>query len=311
MSEFGFQSFPEFNTVKKYAIEEDWDIKSEVMESHQRSSIGNATIEEYLFRDYRKPKNFEQFLYVGQLLQARGIRSGIEAHRRAMPYCMGTLYWQINDCWPVASWSSTDYYGNWKALHYAARDAFKKIILSFEVKNDNLHVFIISDALKNTVATLNLSSFNFHGEPIFQLHKELNIEGNKSSVYVEEEIGLFTNGNNPNELFIQAVLIGENGSILDERIYYLEPPKDLLLTDSQVKINIESTNDNAFLVKISTDKLAKDIYLNTQFEGFFSDNYFDLPPGDQKDVLFTCKEPIDETRFKNDLKILSLIDSYK
>jgi beta-mannosidase len=116
MSEYGFQSFPGISTVEKYALPEDYDIFSEVMKSHQRSSIGNETIEYYLKQEYDTPKDFESFLYVNHILQAEGIKFGLEGHRRAMPYCMGSLYWQINDVWPVASWSSTDYYQKWKAL---------------------------------------------------------------------------------------------------------------------------------------------------------------------------------------------------
>jgi len=118
MSEYGFQSFPELNSVKKYACKEDWNINSEVMKSHQRSSIGNVTIDEYMKRDYKTPKDFPMFLYVNHVLQAEGIKTAIEAHRRNMPFCMGSLYWQINDCWSVASWSGIDNFGNWKAMHY-------------------------------------------------------------------------------------------------------------------------------------------------------------------------------------------------
>lgn len=110
MSEYGFQSFPDFKTVEHYANPKDYSISSEVMKSHQRSSIGNETIEYYMLKEYNQPKDFPSFLYVNHILQAKGIKLAIESHRRAMPYCMGSLYWQINDCWPVASWSSTDYY---------------------------------------------------------------------------------------------------------------------------------------------------------------------------------------------------------
>jgi len=106
MSEYGFQSFPELKTVKQYAVEEDFNIYSDVMQSHQRSSIGNVTIEEYMLRDYRKPKDFEAHLYLSHVLQAEGVKKAMEGHRIAMPYNMSSLYWQINDCWPVASWSS-------------------------------------------------------------------------------------------------------------------------------------------------------------------------------------------------------------
>jgi beta-mannosidase len=119
MSEYGFRSFPEMSTIRKYALPEDYDIYSEVMKSHQRSSIG-GTIEYYMLKEYNKPEDFESFLYVNYVLQAEGIKFGLEGHRRAAPYCMGSLYWQINDVWPVASWSSTDYFQKWKALFSAS-----------------------------------------------------------------------------------------------------------------------------------------------------------------------------------------------
>ena len=144
MSEYGFQSFPELNTIKKYALPEDFDIESEVMASHQRSGIGNLRIKEYMGWYYKMPKDFDKFLYVGQVLQAEGIKMAIEAHRRDMPYNMGTLYWQLNDCWPVASWSSMDYYGKWKALQYFAKKAFQVQMTKSKCQNALAQVSEIS-----------------------------------------------------------------------------------------------------------------------------------------------------------------------
>ncbi|MDE5881472.1 MAG: glycoside hydrolase family 2 protein, partial [Muribaculaceae bacterium] len=131
-SEYGFQSFPTLETVKTYAPDpDDWDINSEVMLSHQRGGAeANNRIKKYLDNAYPQPKDFESLLYMTQILQGDAIRTAIEAHRRDKPYCMGSLFWQHNDCWPVASWSSRDYYGNWKAQHYYARKAFDDILLS-------------------------------------------------------------------------------------------------------------------------------------------------------------------------------------
>ena len=140
MSEYGFQSFPEFNSVKKYTQPEDYHIESEVMMAHQRSGIGNLRIKQYMAEDYVIPGDFEQFLYVGQLLQAEAIKLAIESHRADMTYCMGSLYWQINDCWPVASWSGIDYYGKWKALHYFVREAFKPTIVVVSEAADSVRV---------------------------------------------------------------------------------------------------------------------------------------------------------------------------
>ncbi len=311
MSEFGFQSFPKFSSVKKYAIDEDWNIHSEVMKSHQRSSIGNVTIEEYLLRDYRKPKDFEMFLYVGQLLQARGIKIGIEAHRRNMPFCMGSLYWQLNDCWPVASWSSIDYYGNWKALHYTVKEAFKNIKISFNKNNDTLDIYIISDSLVNIRAELKLSVIDFQGTIINEIEDEIIVESNKSQIYLKESITAITKGFNQNEILLVAALTDTDGKKIDKSIYYFASPKNLKLLNPKVSYGIERKENNRFLVKLTSDVLAKNAYLQSPVEGHFSDNYFDLLPNEKKEILFTSEEEIEKISIENRIIIHTLIDSYK
>ncbi|MDR1981521.1 MAG: glycoside hydrolase family 2 protein [Tannerellaceae bacterium] len=165
-SEYGFQSFPEYQSVLKYAPDSsDHDIFSEVMMAHQRGgSHANGLIEWYLLNEYRKPKDFRHFLYMGQLLQGDAIKTAIEAHRRDMPYCMGTLFWQHNDCWPVASWSSRDYYGRWKAQHYFAKKAFGTILVSPVAKDGNLDVYLVSDLLKAVKGTLEIRVMELKGK---------------------------------------------------------------------------------------------------------------------------------------------------
>ena len=113
------------DALSKFTIDQDLFLDSEVMNSHQKHPRGNDLIKEYMQRDYREPKDFISFIYLSQILQAEGLSIGIESHRRAKPYNMGTLYWQFNDCWPSISWSSRDFYGNWKALHYAVKHHLK------------------------------------------------------------------------------------------------------------------------------------------------------------------------------------------
>lgn len=130
-SEYGFQSFPELRTVKSFTTAEDRaNIFTPVMLAHQKNNEGNSIIHEYLLRDYAEPKDFESFLYVSQVLQAEGVKVGAEHMRRSRPRIMGSLIWQLNDCWPVASWSSIDYYGRWKALQYYARRFYSPILVS-------------------------------------------------------------------------------------------------------------------------------------------------------------------------------------
>ena len=132
LSEFGFQSFPGLKTVESFTLPEDRNVFSRVMEMHQRNCAANGKIMNYLSATYLYPKNFEQLIYASQLLQADAIRYGVEHFRRFRGRCMGTVVWQLNDIWPVASWASIDYYGRWKALHYAEKKMFAPVMISCE-----------------------------------------------------------------------------------------------------------------------------------------------------------------------------------
>lgn len=129
-SEFGFQSFPCLKTVEAFTLPEDRNIFSYVMDKHQRNDAANGKIMKYLYQTYLYPSEFDTLLYASQLLQGEAIKYGVEHFRRNRGRCMGAVYWQLNDCWPVASWSSIDYYGRWKALHYFAKRFFAPVLLS-------------------------------------------------------------------------------------------------------------------------------------------------------------------------------------
>ena len=189
-SEYGFQSFPEYQSVLKYAPESrDHDIYSDVMMAHQRGgSHANGLIEWYLLNEYQKPKDFKSFLYMGQLLQGDAIRTAMEAHRRDMPYCMGTLFWQHNDCWPVASWSSRDYYGRWKAQHYFAKKAYNDLLVSPIANGDKLDVFIVSDRLKPVKGELHIRIMDLKGKILFEEKKAVTAPANTSKSHFSENI---------------------------------------------------------------------------------------------------------------------------
>lgn len=132
MSEFGFQAFPSFKTIESFTEKKDRKLTSRVMEMHQRNSWANGKIVNYMVQMYPFPNSFEEFVYLSQVMQAEGMRYGIEHNRRNRGRCMGTIVWQLNDIWPVASWSSIDYYGRWKALHYMEKKCFQRILISCE-----------------------------------------------------------------------------------------------------------------------------------------------------------------------------------
>jgi beta-mannosidase len=121
-----------------------------------------------MLQDYKKPKDFESFLYVNHVLQAEGVKFALEGHRRAAPFCMGSLFWQINDCWPVASWSSTDYYQRWKALQYFAKKGFEPVLVSPYTTSDSLKVDIINDKLTEIKAQLVVKVLDFDGKEILK-----------------------------------------------------------------------------------------------------------------------------------------------
>ena len=124
MSEYGFQGMPDFNTFKTFCDSTELNLNSKSVKAHQKHPTGYQTIQTYMERDYKVPTDFRKYNYVSQLLQRDGMKTAIEAHHRAKPYCMGTLYWQLNDCWPVTSWSAIDYTYKPKALYFETKKLF-------------------------------------------------------------------------------------------------------------------------------------------------------------------------------------------
>ncbi len=308
MSEYGFQSFPEFNSVKKYTSPEDYDIYSEVMKSHQRSSIGNVTIEDYMKRYYKEPKDFENLLYVSQLLQADGVNIGIEAHRRNKDRCMGSLYWQLNDCWPAVSWSSIDYYGKWKALHYSAQKSFRNYLVSYESSDDSVKVFVVSDSIHAIEANLKTHLIDFDGNQIKQWNKQIRIEANSTNSFLELTKNEFLIGDMPDNTLLYTELKA-NDKVLSKNIMYFKPIKELNLVSPRIVYSV-SENNNQFTVKLRTDKLAKNVFISSNSQYNFSDNYFDMLPNSEKTIFIQKDFSQDIKSFTDNLAIKTLTDSY-
>lgn len=307
MSEYGFQSFPEMSTVRKYALPEDYDIYSEVMKSHQRSSIGNETIEYYLLKEYDQPKDFESFLYVNHVLQAEGIKFGLEGHRRAMPYNMGSLYWQINDVWPVASWSSTDYYQKWKALQYFVKKGFEPLLVSPYKEGTEVKVAVINDHLTEKQGLLKLSLLDFEGKALRNYDAEVTIPANSSTLVFSENQEKFIGGGDPGSVFLLAELVAGN-QVLSSNALFFKPFKELNLPDAHVEYSLEKT-DGGFDITLSSNTLARNVYLQTgDEEGFFSDNYFDLIPGRQ--VKIHLETGLPEVELKQVLTLRTMEDAF-
>ncbi len=315
MSEYGFQSYPETNSINKFTNPEDRELHSEVMLSHQRcmsdarkdKEYGNRLIETYMNYMYKKPKDFKSYVYVSQLLQAEGIKKAIEIHRRNMPYCMGTLYWQINDCWPVASWSSIDHYKNWKALHYFAKNAYSDLVISGNYVNDSLNIHVISDRLEEIKGNLNVSTYELNGRLISKQSVHVYIKSNSSYKYLTLSKEKLLNDYDEKNAYVILELVNDD-EILTSQILYFAHPGKLELVNPELELDFVSEGQN-ISIKLKSNSLAKNVWLSTENQNLsLSDNYFDVIPGVKKVVRVNNR--IDLEILKKNLKVISLVDTY-
>ena len=310
-SEYGFQSFPEFESVKRYAPrQEDWDIYSEVMMSHQRGGMhANELIETYLLNEYRKPRNFEAFLYMNHVLQGDAIKTAIEAHRRDMPYCMGTLFWQHNDCWPVASWASRDYYGRWKAQHYFARKAYRDILVSPIADEDGqLKVQIVSDRHKACNGRLEVKVMKLTGEVLNSYKRNVIVDANSSKALFSVPLDEALKGVRKEDVFIHAVLLTDKGNSNYTNNYFLVKQKEVNYPKAQLATSVQPI-EGGFEVTLSSDNFARAVFIATgEVNSSFSDNYFDILPGSSVKVEVYTDLPL--ATFEKQLKVVSLSDEY-
>ena len=307
MSEYGFQSFPEMESLEKYTVPADWHIDSKVMQVHQRSGIGNRRIKSYMDMYYKNPKDFESLIYLGQVLQAKGIKTAIEAHRRRMPYCMGSLYWQLNDCWPVASWSSIDYYGRWKALHYAVKRAFEMILISPHLHNDTVIIDVVSDRQLDIAADLVCQIMDFDGQVLWEKTASILIRENTTTRLFESPLSSLVSGMDPECILLLTELRSEDRQLSENLLYFCEP-KQLKLPPTRIHWKCERNGDG-FLLIMRSDQLARNVSVSLKGSGtHFSDNFFDLLPGREKQITFDTEKSLDFVR-KN-IQIVTLWDSY-
>jgi beta-mannosidase len=306
MSEYGFQGFPSLETIRRFTLPEDRQLGSAVMKAHQKHPVGYETIDEYLLRDYKRPKDFESYVYVSQLLQAEGIRTAIEAHRRAKPYCMGTLYWQLNDCWPVVSWSSRDYYGNEKALHYFVKNEYSSLLVSPVINDGILQVFIVSDSTTDCHPDLHLSLREFGGRTYLDTTLTIYVPKNSSFSFVDFDVNKMVQNKESKQLVFSAQLKSGTRTLSQNNVYFA-PVKDILLEKPVISKTIKKSPEG-YLIMLSTDRLAKNIFLTSEQKGSFSDNFFDLMPGETRSVTFTTTDK--SSAFEGSFKIMTLADTY-
>ena len=308
-SEYGFQSFPEFESVKRYApYPEDWDIRSEVMMSHQRGGDhANGLIETYLLNEYKKPRDFRAFLYMNHVLQGDAIKTAIESHRRQMPYNMGTLFWQHNDCWPVASWASRDYYGRWKAQHYYVRKAYDDILISPVVEGDDLKVYAVSDRLENTSGRLQLQVCQFDGTVVHHWGKSVGISGNDSRVCFSAPLAKLLEGADRGTVYVRVDYTDKSGRVYHNN-YCLGKQKDMDYPKVDLQTEVRSI-EGGYEVTVSADKFARAVCLSVaDNESVYSDNYFDVQP--KSSVQVQVRTRLSAEAFNGSLRLTCLNNEF-
>ena len=291
MSEYGFQAFPEMKTIRTFAEEKDFELESPVMNAHQKATIGNALIKQTMGLYYKVPAKFEDLVYVGLVLQGQGMRHGIEAHRRNRPYCMGSLFWQLNDSWPVVSWSSIDYYGNWKAMQYQSQRAFAPVLINAIKEGDDLCVYLISDELQDRDdVRLTVELMDFDGKSHEKWTHNGKLSADTSMLFLKKRVDEFLSKQDAATSFLRFTLKAKNGASLADEVFYFAYPKDQKLPEARIETSVKRRGE-AIEMTLKADKLARDIFIEVPVQGVrFSDNFFDLLPGQRKKITITSPE---------------------
>ena len=310
LSEYGFQSFPEMRTVESFTTPADRaSIFTPVMLSHQKNDEGNAIIREYLLRDYGPPKSFADLLYMSQVLQAEGVKVGAEHLRRIRPRNMGSLFWQLNDCWPVASWSSIDYFGRWKALQYYARRFYAPLLVSPFVENGNLNVYLVSDKTAPVIGQLRVRLLGFDGKVFLQDVKSVTIKPLSSHVMFSRALTdlLATSGADANRVVV-ATDLSVGNDVVSSNLLYLVPTKQIVLPKPAIQTQLRKPDGSHYELSVTSNVLARSVHiffdhLDTQL----SDDYFDLLPGKTVKITFSSNVPIDQVR--RELHVISIANA--
>ena len=297
MSEYGFISYPDMFSMKKFIPEWDMYTGSPSMLAHHRAyddttrdpNYSDNTICRYMNRYAWVPEKFEDYVYMTQWFQAEAVKVAMEAHRRAKPYCMGTLFWQLNDCWPVVSWSSIDYYGRWKALQYYSRRAYAPVLVSpYLAEDGTVSVKVVSDRIEEFNGTLETYVMGFDGNIIKRTDVRcyVNAEGTKDVFRIESH-------ELDGDTFLYVRLV-EGNTIVSENIFFNRYPDEYTRLKPNISIEAVKTDDGIEMI-LSTDKLARCLYLYTDNENdFFEDNYIDLIPGFSRRIFVKTDKDIEK-----------------
>ncbi|MBL1280397.1 MAG: hypothetical protein COA33_009005 [Fluviicola sp.] len=277
-AEYGFQSFPEFNTLRSFSDEKDWDLKSDVMKHHQKSYVGNGMILKHAKLLYGEPKNFEEFVYFSQLTQAKAVSMAIAGHRIDAPRCGGTLYWQMNDCWPAPSWSSIDYFGNWKALQYAVKKDYEDIaiVAKYNGLNDKEY-YVVSDFPEKLASSIICKIYDLSGKLISSEGIEYEVEQGSSQLLkmkIAEQKGVLDSN--------CVIKFSFNEGYSRTFVHIVKNYEKASEKDVDYSVASELSSDGKILLHINNSKFIQDVWISsTKQKVKFTTNFESFLPGHQ------------------------------
>ena len=313
-SEFGFQSFPEPEVVNSYTLPEDRNITSYIMEWHQRSGIGNDAIIQYMLSWFQLPTSFDNLLWLSQVLQGLGMKYAVEHWRRSMPRGMGTLYWQINDCWPVASWSSIDYAGNWKALQYMAKDFFAPLLVSAieDPKAGTVEVHVTSDLLQETSGTIHWTLTDTSGKVLAENRLSRSIiaacaDTKVCELNVADHLKEYGGRN-----LLMWLELEVDETVVSQNFVSFIRPKHLTLQKPELQAEVKEQGKGNFVITLSAKHPALWVWPDLPgVHASYSQRFFHVRPGQRVEVLVHPEHHMSLEQFEASLNVSSLVDTFK
>lgn len=307
-SEFGFESLPDLKTIETYATPADYSLTGEVFSAHQKCNSGNMKMAYYITTRFRLPKHFEDYIYLSQICQEECVRDATEHWRRNRGRCNGSMYWQLNDCWPVCSWASMDYYGNYKALQYCARHFNAPITISLEDSKDCVKIYGINDTtrpLSSCCVQYTLMDFNGQirtGDEV----RPVDLPALESRVLTTLSLSSLRKFGDLKACVLVVQLI-HNGVIAQKTLLFA-PEKDLHLPKTQVEMQVQVQGNQATLTLQSQSYVRfLQIYSKSNTQPF-SDNYFDLLPGEPRVITQVVPDGTTTEDLQNDISFFGAGD---
>ncbi|MEO6829076.1 MAG: glycoside hydrolase family 2 protein, partial [Acidobacteriaceae bacterium] len=304
VSEYGFQSLPDMRTIDAFTLPQDrTSTSTTVMGSHEKGANGYRTIRDYMLQYYGKPRTFASLVYGSQVLQAEFIKLVAEHLRRDRARTMGSLFWQLNDCWPVVSSSSIDYYGRWKALQYYARRFYAPILVSSRVKDGALFVSVVSDKTRPAEAVLRVRIMKFDGSVLKTQTENLTLPPLSSKVYLKLSSQPYSNPDT-----VAAMDLTVSGKRVSSNLMYFVPVNEIHLPTPHIQSDWTQV-DGKYALRLTSNVLARSVDVSFgDMDAAISDNYIDLLPNEPVTISVNSKAAL--SQLEQSLKLMTVADAF-